>query len=290
MALCQSGIVPDRLRVGVIGSSSTMSRDHNLSCNRLCMDKPMMRLPNTKYPDTEPDVEAILTAAFRKCQKHLTESQAKHLITAIGITVPSSAIVMKPQDAASALDVVASPVVVKVLSADIQHKTEVKGVEFPLQTAAETVAACERIEMNVARLRPDARIEGFLIESYCPAGFEWLLSGRIDDRFGPVVSFGLGGIYTDVLQRLGTRLAPLADRDIKFLINETGAGSVLSGFRGAAALNVAALQDAIARLSSFVISDLARKYVSEIEINPLAVTTERVLALDVLVGLRRNSK
>jgi acetyltransferase len=232
------------------------------------------------------DAWARLAAAAREGRSYLSEADAKQVVSAFGISVPTSVVVMTPQDAADALAVVTPPVVIKVLSADILHKTEVKGVVFPVHTAEEAIAACRRIEATTKVLRPAAQIDGFLVEAYLPAGIEWLLSGRVDARFGPLVAFGLGGTYTDFLRRISFRLAPLTDGDIDALLDETHSMMVLSGFRGAPPMNVTSLRRTIWQLSEFITSDLVKQYVTEIEINPLGVTESGIVALDALVGLR----
>ena len=129
-------------------------------------------------------------------------------------------------------------------------------------------------------------LEGFLVEAYRPAQPEWILALRSDPQFGPVVMFGLGGIYVETLQQVSFRLAPLRSEDIESLLGERPAMRLLSGARGAAPSNRRAVVDVLRRLSELSMQPAIMRDISEIEINPLAVTEAGALALDALIVLR----
>jgi hypothetical protein len=138
----------------------------------------------------------------------------------------------------------------------------------------------------VQQHRPDAAVEGFLIEAWRPAALEWILGLRVDPVFGPAIMFGLGGIYVDVLRQVSFRLAPLREQDIEALLTEMPAMRLLDGARGRPPVDRAALKAAIGCLSDIATVPAIADQISEIEINPLTVGETGVLALDALVVLR----
>jgi acetyltransferase len=129
-------------------------------------------------------------------------------------------------------------------------------------------------------------LEGFLVEAYRPAQPEWILALRNDPSFGPVIMFGLGGIYVEILRQVSFRLAPLRSEDIEALLTERPAMRLLSGARGAAPRNRRAVADVLRRLSDLSQQPTVIRELSEIELNPLAVTETSALALDALIVLR----
>jgi acetate---CoA ligase (ADP-forming) len=156
---------------------------------------------------------------------------------------------------------------------------------FPLDSPAAAETACRTIARRVATYRPDIALDGFLIEAYQPTQPEWILALRNDPHFGPVIMFGLGGIYVETLRQVSFRLAPLRDEDIEALLSERPAMQLLSGARGRAPPDRQAVIDVVRRLSNLSQQPAIARDISEIEINPLAVTENGVLALDALIVL-----
>ncbi len=117
------------------------------------------------------------------------------------------------------------PVVVKAVSRALTHKTDAGGVVFPVMTPADAAAACHLIVERVAQARPDIALDGFLIEAYQPARLEWILSLRIDPQFGPIIMFGLGGIFVELLGQVAFRLAPCDETDIDSPAGEQAGGT-----------------------------------------------------------------
>jgi succinyl-CoA synthetase beta subunit len=216
----------------------------------------------------------------------LTEPESKAFLKELGIPTPASLQISAPEEAPKALETIGAPVAIKLISSAITHKTEIGGVIFPIDTAEAATQACHRIAANLRTHRPDAPLDGFLIEAYRPAQPEWLLSLRNDPLYGPAILFGLGGIYVEILKQITVRLAPLAPADIEALISETPATQILRGVRGAPPANLAALRQMIQALSDLTKTPDILAQISEIEINPLTVTAHGVLALDALIVLR----
>ena len=245
------------------------------------------RDPRCSTP-TQPSagIAALIAAVRAQHRSLLSEPEAKAFLQAQGICVPPGRVVRSADEAAAAVEVIEAPVVVKAVARELSHKTEAGAVMFPIDSAAAAEAACRTIAARVAAYRPDIVLEGFLVEAYRPAQPEWIVALRNDPHFGPVVMFGLGGIYVETLRQVSFRLAPLRSEDIEALLSERPALRLLSGARGAAPSNRRAVVDVLRRVSELAMQPAIMREISEIEINPLAVTETGALALDALIVLR----
>jgi len=232
------------------------------------------------------DIAALIAAARAQHRSVLSEPEAKAFLQAQGICVPPGRVIRRADEVAAAVEVIGAPVVVKAVAHELSHKTDAGAVMFPIDSAAAAEVACRTIAARVAAYRPDIVLEGFLVEAYRPAQPEWILALRNDPHFGPVVMFGLGGIYVETLRQISFRLAPLRSEDIEALLSERPAMRLLSGARGAAPSNRRAVIDVLRRLSELSMQPAILREISEIEINPLAVTETGALALDALIVLR----
>lgn len=237
-------------------------------------------------PATRDEIMAIIARATADRRRALSEPESKLLLRALQIPVPSSEVVATPAAAAAAVERIGAPVAVKAVSPAITHKSDIGGVMCPVESGAAAEAACRTIAARVKTRRPDVALEGFLIEAYRPAYPEWILGLRVDPTFGPAIMFGLGGVFAELLRQVTFRLAPLSDPDIDALLTEKPSTRILSGIRGAAPADLAALRRVIRTLSDLATCDEITAAISEIEINPLTVTEHGVLALDALVVLR----
>jgi succinyl-CoA synthetase beta subunit len=232
------------------------------------------------------DLASLIAAARTQRRAALTEPEAKAFLRAVGIPVPAGVVVASPAHAAAAFAEIGPPAVIKAVAHSLTHKSEAGAVLFPIDTGEAAAAACRQIAAAVGAHRPDIELEGFLIEAYRPAQPEWILALRNDPGFGPVVMFGLGGIYVDMLRQVSFRLAPLNDEDAHALIADKPAMRILDGARGKPPADRPALKDAIRRLSDLALQPKLMREIADIEINPLTITHEGVLALDALIVLR----
>jgi len=232
------------------------------------------------------DFATLVATARAQRRNVLTEPEAKAFLRAQGIPVPPGLVVRTAAEAPAAVDAIGAPVVVKAVAHQLTHKTEAGAVMFPIDSPAAAEAACRTIVSRVAAYQPDIVLEGFLVEAYRPAQPEWILALRNDPYFGPVIMFGLGGIYVEILRQVSFRLAPLRSEDIEALLSERPATRLLSGARGAAPRNRRAVADVLRRLSDLSQQPTVMRELSEIELNPLAVTETSALALDALIVLR----
>jgi succinyl-CoA synthetase beta subunit len=235
------------------------------------------------------DIAELIAPARAHGHAVLSEPESKAFLRAIGIPIPPSYVVTSAAAAAEAARTIGCPVVVKAVSRALTHKTDAGAIVFPIETPAAAVRACDLITERVRRARPDIVLDGFLIEAFQPAKLEWILSLRIDQLFGPLVMFGLGGIFVELLGQVSFRLAPLSETDIAGLLADRLVARALDGLRGDPPADRDSLKAAIRALSAFgARSDIAAD-IAEIEINPLIVTARGVVALDAVVLLRSGS-
>ncbi|HJO71627.1 MAG: acetate--CoA ligase family protein [Rhodospirillales bacterium] len=231
-------------------------------------------------------VEDQVRAALGAGRHTLTEPEAKVLFKSLGIPVPDGGVANSAEDAADLARKIGLPVVAKVVSPDITHKTEAGGVVCPVAMAEDAAEAYEAIVGRVRGTCPEASIEGVLIEAFRPGGIECVVGIKRDEAFGPVVMFGLGGVFVEVLDEVAFRLAPLTDGDVEAMLSETRGSRCLDGFRGQPAVDKAALAAVIKACAGIATAPGVGKLIGTLEINPLTASENGVVALDGLVTLR----
>jgi acetate---CoA ligase (ADP-forming) len=175
------------------------------------------------------------------------------------------------------------PVAVKIESGDVPHKTEAGAVRLNIRDLAGLKQAAREIIAAARKHKPDARIEGILVQEMA-TGVEVILGAVNDATFGPTVTFGLGGVFTELLHDVTHQFAPLDIATARGMIGDVKGAALLNGYRGRPPLDVAALADALARLS-LLIADHADR-IAEIDVNPLFVHEKGVVAADALVVLK----
>jgi acyl-CoA synthetase (NDP forming) len=216
--------------------------------------------------------------------ERLSEHQSKAVLAAYGIPVPAEALIPAATIARLKRAPLPFPVAVKVDSPDIPHKTEAGAVRLNVRNLAQLKRAARAVVAAAKLHVPEASIRGLLV-SPMATGIE-LIAGATNDRyFGPVVMFGLGGVFAEVLQDVSYRFAPFDRVAAHEMIRETRVWRLLAGYRGQPPLAVDALADALARLSLLIADHAGR--IAEIDVNPLFVSTDRVVAADALVVLSR---
>ena len=212
----------------------------------------------------------------------LTEDESKELLAAYGIPV------VRPEKAATAEEAMAIaealryPVVLKVRSPQIVHKTDVGGVVLGLADANAVREAFGRIVSSAKELRPDARIEGVTVQRMvsAPNGVELIVGARKDPTFGPVILLGAGGVATELFQDRALELPPLNDRLARRMVESLRSWPLLRGFRGRPPIDVDRLVETLLRFS-FLVADYPQ--IQEVDVNPLLATPEGVVALDARV-------
>ena len=224
----------------------------------------------------------ILGVARAHQAEQLTTAEALDLLAAYGIPVAPWGLAMTVAQATEIADGVGYPVVLKVVSRDIVHKTEVGGVRAAIRTTAELRDAFATMKHAVARRAPGARIDGFLVQSMCTGQLETIVGLHRDPSFGPLLMFGLGGVYVEVLRDVAFRLAPLSDDEALDMMNSLRASPLFDGFRGAPAANRAAIASVIRRIGQLA---LDHPSILELDVNPLLLSGQKVVALDARVRI-----
>jgi acyl-CoA synthetase (NDP forming) len=206
------------------------------------------------------------------------EARAKELVGRVGIATPSRAVAGTHEEALAAVTAIAGPFVLKLLHPELTHKSEHGAVRLGLRGEDEARQAL--LELDAIGVPPPVR---YLVEAMAPAGPELLLGAVRDCSFGPVVTLGVGGVGAEAERDVATRLAPLSVEEAATMLGELRAAALFRGHREAPAVEESELAQAIANLAALL---CARDDVAEIEINPLRVTRDGLMALDALVVAR----
>jgi len=213
----------------------------------------------------------------------LTEFESKRLVAAYGIPVTREKLARGPEQAVQMATALGFPVVMKIQSPDIPHKTEAGGVRVGLRDGAEVHAAYEEIVANARNHAPEAVIQGVLVQEMVSGGTELILGINNDPLFGPAVMVGLGGVFAEVMKDVSFRIAPVTRSEAESMLRELRGFALLDGARGRPKADVQAAVDALMRLSALAM-DL-KDSIAELDINPLTVLPQGrgVQALDALV-------
>ena len=211
----------------------------------------------------------------------LGEIEAAALLAEAGVPMVLGRLARTADEAASHADAIGYPVVAKIVSPNILHKTEAGGVLLGLCDADAVRTGFDRIMSSVAQRHSGARRDGVLVAPHVAGGHEVLLGAKNDPVFGPVVVVGLGGILVELFAETALQLAPVDERQAMAMIGATRLGRLLSGLRGAPPCDVAGLARAVAALSRFAAAHADT--IESIDINPCVVTPDRVVGLDALI-------
>jgi acetyltransferase len=225
----------------------------------------------------------ILAAAIGR-GKSLSETDSKQILACYGLRMPQEIVARDPEEAVAAAERIGGPVVLKIVSPDILHKTEAGGVRLGLSAADDVRTAAQEILASASRYARQARIDGISVQEMVPSGVEIVLGVKNDHQFGPLVAVGLGGIMVELLGDTAVRLAPVADAMARDMLASLKGYPLLTGFRGKPGVDVDGLADAICRLSELA-HDLA-DVIDQIDVNPVIASATGVMAADALIVCR----
>ncbi|GAA5232967.1 acetate--CoA ligase family protein [Verticiella sediminum] len=234
-----------------------------------------------------PDAIRALASAANDGAATLTEHSAKRVLAAYGIPVVDECLVRSAQEAVRAARGFGGRVALKVLSADIPHKTEAGGVRLDLHGDVEVACAYEEILVSAMRYAPDAHIDGVLVQPMVRRDLELIVGGRRDPQFGPTIVVGLGGIFVELLRDSVVALAPLSPAAAREMLDQLRGRALFDGFRGAVPTDIAQLAQVIARVGE-MLADGA-DMIEELDINPLVISDGRPIAVDALIALETTS-
>jgi acetyl coenzyme A synthetase (ADP forming)-like protein len=227
-------------------------------------------------------VRTVLDAVRTEGRTALTALEGKRLCDAYGIATPAEDLATSADEAVSRAVEMGLPVVLKIVSPDILHKTEAGGVLVGIDSPHDVKGGYERIVAAAKAYAPDAEILGVQVQQMVPAGQEVIIGATTDPTFGKIIAFGLGGILVEVLKDVTFRLAPAAPDEALSMLDDIAAAEVLRGARGAEPVSRDALAGMIQRVSDLV-GDFPE--ISEVDLNPVFATPDGAMAADVRVLL-----
>jgi len=211
-------------------------------------------------------VKEIIDKALSEGRRKLLEHEAYTLLRAYNIPVPNADLARSPEEAVKIARNVGFPVVLKIVSPDIVHKSDVGGVKVGLKDETEVEKAFNEIMSNVSKRAPNAKVAGVLVQEMVPDALEVIVGATRDPTFGPIIMFGLGGIFVEVLKDVSFRIAPVTRYDAETMLKEIRAARILDGYRGEPPRDKEALVEIIVNLSKLM-EDLNE--VSDVDLNPI---------------------
>jgi len=239
-----------------------------------------------RFPINRGRVEKIIRRHRRMDLRLIGEQDAKDILQAYGIYTAAGDGAHTTHDAVRIANRIGYPVVMKIASPDISHKSDVGGVKIGLRNAQEVEDAFELMMLRVRQRAPEARLDGVVVQEMVAGGKEVIVGMTRDAQFGPLLMFGLGGIYVEFIKDIAFELAPLTDEEATNLITSTKTYALLRGVRGEEATDVEQIAECLMRISQLVI-DFPE--ISELDINPLKVRQlgQAAVAIDARIGLAR---
>jgi acyl-CoA synthetase (NDP forming) len=231
-------------------------------------------------------IQAVFDAARREKRVLLTEVESKQVLEEAGINVVKAKLARSMKEAAAISREVGFPVVLKVASPDIFHKSDIGGVKVGLGNAAQVSKAYREIMAAVKEKEPKATVHGVSVQPMAKAGVEVIIGMTKDAQFGPVIMFGLGGILVEILKDVSFRIVPLLKKDAREMIRDIKGYPVLEGYRGQPPSDVGALEDMILKVSDFVERN---PIIKELDLNPVFAYKDGAVAVDARIVLEADA-
>ena len=224
--------------------------------------------------------ETVLGQARAEGRTLLNEVEAKQILRDAGIPATAATLATSRGEAQQQADAMGYPVVLKVVSPDIAHKSDVGGVKLGLVDSNAVGGAFDEIMANAKKAEPNARINGVSVQQMAKQGTEVIVGMTTDPQFGPVMMFGLGGIMVEILKDVAFRLVPLTNKDAAQMISEIKGKPILDGVRGGALADIAALQTTMVKVSELV---QQHPEIRELDLNPIFAYPDGALAVDARI-------
>jgi len=226
-------------------------------------------------------VKSVLECAIKE-KRNLTEAEAYELLSKYGLPVPKYSVASSEEEALKQATGLEFPLVMKIVSPDIIHKTDIGGIKMNISNLAQIKKAYKSIIYHVMKNKPEARIHGMLFYKQAPKGVEVIVGMIRDPQFGPTVMFGLGGIFTEILKDVAFRVCPVERADIEEMLTEIQGIKMLQGYRGQARCDVNAIIDIILQISRLALDHPA---IRGIDLNPILTYEKGALVVDAKVFL-----
>ena len=219
----------------------------------------------------------IISQAIKDKRKSLLETEAKVICKEYGIPVTRFELAKNEDEAAQFSDAIGYPVVLKIVSPDIIHKSDIGGVMLNLREAKEARNAYKQILSNVKKHNAKARIVGILVEEMAPASTEVIVGSTKDPQFGPALMFGLGGVFVEVLKDVTFRIAPISEEEALEMIEGVRAYPLLKGYRGSPPADINAIVEILLATSRLV---MEHTEIRELDLNPIVVYEKGAKTVD----------
>ena len=226
--------------------------------------------------------QQIIEKAKSEGRTLLTEIEAKDLLKQAGISVVDTKLATSREEALSISQQLGFPVVLKIASPDVVHKSDAGGVKLGLKTVKQVGTAYDDIVRAIRKEYPKATIQGVSVQKMARPGVEVIIGMSKDAQFGPVLMFGLGGILVEILKDVSFRIVPLTKRDASEMIKEIKGYPLLEGYRGQEPVDVSNLEELVLKVSNFVEQNPELK---ELDLNPIFAYRDGAVAVDARVIL-----
>jgi acyl-CoA synthetase (NDP forming) len=229
----------------------------------------------------------IIQCARKEGRSILTMPEAAEVLGQAGISVIATRLATSETETEAAAEDLGFPVAIKIASPDILHKSDAGGVRLGLADADRVVTAYHNIMNEAARRSPGARLEGVYVQPMAPPGVEVIIGMKKDAQFGPVLMFGLGGVWVELLQDVSLRVTPISRRDAAAMVREIRGYPLLAGYRGGEPVDTACLEEML-----FALDDLVRGQpgIREIDLNPVIAGREGAVVVDARIILEHEQE
>jgi len=224
----------------------------------------------------------ILAKAAKEKRTLLTEIESKELLKAARIPVVETRLATSKAEAVEIAAKLGYPVVMKIVSPDVVHKSDAGGVKLSIGNATQAGKAYTEILANIKKHYPKAKITGVSVQKMAKEGIEIIIGMTKDAQFGPVIMFGLGGILVEVLKDVSFRIVPMTKRDASEMITEIKGFPILKGYRGHDPADIPFLEDLIIKVSEFVDKN---PEIKELDLNPVFAYKDGAIAVDARIIL-----
>jgi acyl-CoA synthetase (NDP forming) len=228
------------------------------------------------------EAQQLLRKAIQQKRRILSVQESKNLLLKEGFPINPTSFGTNLEEIIIEAEKIGFPVVMKVSSENIVHKSDIGGVITGIRNVHDLKDQFEMIQQNIAQKAPEAQIEGYIIEKM-ESGIELLVGSTHDPMFGPILAFGLGGIYVEVLKDVVFRLIPIEREDATEMISEIKAAKILDGIRGQPPIDKKELVDLLMKTSSFIDR---HPEIEELDLNPVFATEKRVSVVDARIILK----
>jgi acetyl-CoA synthetase (ADP-forming) len=228
------------------------------------------------------EIPRIFSQAAKEGRKSLLETEAKTLCMEYDIPVTRFKLAKDEEEAAKYATAIGFPIVLKIVSPDIVHKSDVGGVIVGIKNLRDVRTGYRQIVKNVKKHNPDAKIAGILVQEMAPSGTEVIVGSIKDPQFGPAIMFGLGGVFVEVLKDVTFRIAPITEDEAAEMISEVKAYPLLKGYRNTPPADLKAITKILVNTSRLVTE---HPEIKELDLNPIMVYEKGAKAVDARIIL-----